>query len=191
MYIAVLFYLARFHYILDMVERKPILGHYQFSFYFKLEPAALACDRLNRSREESKQDPLYIWPREYTDNRGRDYIVEEPRVFWGKYKGMRPNQRTFYEIIRTGDPCRFYLDLEFSRVLNPNLDGETKMEIVRQYVKDIFLCKLGIVLEHYSVAQRREQNILSGMMFELDASNAVKFSRHLVVVLSSVVFFAT
>jgi len=31
--------------------------------------------------------------------------------------------RHFYEIIREGHPCHLYLDIEFKRSVNPELDG--------------------------------------------------------------------
>lgn len=150
-----------------------------------MKEAGHACDRLNSRRDELKQEPVYIWAREFTDNRGRDFVVQEPSIFWDKYKRMQSSQQTFYELIRTDEPCKFYLDLEFSKPLNPNVDGDTMMEHVRHHVKDIFLTKLGVILKSYSEPFIRQPYSLGGMILELDASNDVKFSRHLVVLLHS------
>lgn len=98
---------------------------------------------------------------------------------------MKSSDRTFYELIRTGQPCRFYLDLEFSKLLNPGVIGESHMVTVRQYIIDLFLNKLGITLEVYSLSYHDNGDLLGGTMIELDASNNVKFSRHLVVNLNS------
>ena len=98
---------------------------------------------------------------------------------------MKPSERTFYELIRAGEPCRFYLDLEFCKVLNPDVVGETHMVAVRQYIKELFLHKLGIVLEVYNLSYRDNGDPLGGCIIELDATNDVKFSRHLIVNLQS------
>ena len=65
-----------------MIGRKTLLERYQLRWYPTLKQAGVACDRRNTTRVESSQDPMYIWPREYTTDSKRDYIVEEPRVFW-------------------------------------------------------------------------------------------------------------
>ena len=75
---------------------------------------------------------------------------------------MKPSERTFYELIRAGEPCRFYLDLEFCKVLNPDVVGETHMVAVRQYIKELFLNKLGIVLELYRLSYRDTGDPLGG-----------------------------
>ena len=61
-----------------MHARKPILQRYQFRWYPTLKQAAKACDHLNSTRDDLKEDPLYLWRREYTLDRNRDFIVEEP-----------------------------------------------------------------------------------------------------------------
>ena len=98
---------------------------------------------------------------------------------------MKPSDRNFYELIRADQPCRFYLDLEFSKALNPDIIGESHMVTLRKYLKEIFLNKLGIVLEQWTLAYRDNGDIQRGTIIELDASNDVKFSRHLVVNLQS------
>ena len=128
---------------------------------------------------------MYVWPREY-DNRGRrDFIVENPRYFWEKYRSMKSTNRTFYELIRAGDPCRFYLDLEFCKLLNPDVIGESLMVTLRHYLKEMFLNKLGIILELYTLPWRDNDDPLRGTVIELDSSSNVKFSRHLVINLQS------
>jgi len=64
-----------------MLDSHAILDRYQFRWYPTLNQASKMCDTLNRGRDEHKQDLLYIWPREYTDDRKRYFIVEEPSKF--------------------------------------------------------------------------------------------------------------
>ena len=166
-------------------EGKPLLGRYRFRWHPYLNEARTACDRFNASLDRHNSHPMYIWPREYNNRRKRDFIVEMALSFWRKYKTMKPSDRTFYELIRAGQPCRFYLDLEFSKVLNPGVIGESHMVTLRQYIKEMFLNKLVIVLELYTLAYRNNGDLLRGTIIELDATDNVKFSRHLVVNLQS------
>ena len=64
---------------------------------------------------------------------------------------MHECEQTFYELIRTNDPCRFFLDLEYSKQINPDIDCVSMMNVVRKQLKEIFLLDLGIVLELYSL----------------------------------------
>ena len=168
-----------------MYERKPILSRYHFRWYHNLNEASAVCDRWNGKLDQDHSQAMYVWPREYNNRRKRDFIVEMLRSFWDKYRTMKYSDRTFYELIRAGQPCRFYLDLEFCRLLNPGVISESHMVTVRQYIKDLFLNKLGIILEVYSLSYKDNGDPLGGTMIELDASNDVKFSRHLVVNLQS------
>ena len=96
---------------------------------------------------------------------------------------MKHIERNFYELIRAGEPCRFYLDLEFSKPLNPDVIGESHMVTLRQNLQEIFLNKLGIFLEQ--LLYKDDGDILCGTIIEPDASHDKKFSRHLVVNLQS------
>ena len=168
-----------------MFERKPILSRYNFQWYPYLKDASTACDRLNANLEGDDTHVMYVWPREYDNTGKRDFIVEKARYFWDKYRSMKSNNRTFYEVIRAGYPCRFYMDLEFCKVLNPDVIGEYHMITLRHYIKEMFLKKLGVNLELYRLPWRQNDDPLRGTVIELDSSNDVKFSRHLVVNLQS------
>ena len=74
-----------------MNGRKTLLGRYQLRWYPTLKQAGVSCDRRNTIRVESSQDPMYIWPRKYTTDRKRYYVVEEPCLFWEKYIQMKPS----------------------------------------------------------------------------------------------------
>ena len=121
-----------------MNGRKTLLGCYLLRWYPTLKQAG-ACDLRNTTRVESTQDPIYIWQKECITDRKRDYIVEEPRLFWEKYIRMKPAERTFYELIRPNDPWKFYLDLEFSKTVNPDVHGKSMMQMVRKYLKELLL----------------------------------------------------
>ena len=102
---------------------------------------------------------------------------------------MTSKERTFYELIRTNKPCMFYLDLEYSKTLNPDINGDAMMSILRDEAKKLFLDKLGISLQSYTPIWNTDATSLQGKMIELDASNDNKFSRHFHIVLDSACLF--
>ena len=102
---------------------------------------------------------------------------------------MTPKERTFYELIRPNTPCMFYLDLEYSKTLNPDINGDAMMSILRVEAKKLFLDKLGIDLQSYTPIWSPDATSLQGRMIELDASNDNKFSRHFHIILDSLCLF--
>ena len=130
-----------------MYEQKPVLAQYQLKWHYLLKPAEKASLAINKHMGNKREDMVYIWPREYTLGSKRDFVVETRHKFWEKYKRMRPIEQIYYELIRTNDPCRFFMDLEFCKELNPDIDVEKTMNALRNEIKEIFLIKFGIVLE--------------------------------------------
>ena len=47
---------------------------------------------------------------------------------------MKHKDLTFYEIVRTGFPCRLNFDIEYDKLLNPTEDGEVSMTIFRNFL---------------------------------------------------------
>ena len=66
---------------LQMYEGKPVLSRYQLHWYPNLSSATQACDSRNRCLIDHAFEFLYVWPREISIDRKRDYVVETPRVF--------------------------------------------------------------------------------------------------------------
>ena len=116
-------------------------------WYSLLKAAEKASLAINKHMGNKSEDMVYIWPREYTVGSKRDFVVETRHKFREKYKRMRPIEQIYYELIRTNDPCRFFMDLEFCKELNPDTDVEKTMNALRKEIKEIFLIKFGIVLE--------------------------------------------
>ena len=60
----------------------------------------------------SAEDEQCVWAFEGLDmNGGRAYLVKKRDDFWDMYGRLRPEERTFYEIIRARHPCCMYFDL--------------------------------------------------------------------------------
>ena len=51
---------------------------------------------------------------------------------------MKKVNQTFYELMRTGFPCRFLLDVEFSKILNATALGDLIMRVPRNHVIEMF-----------------------------------------------------
>ena len=97
---------------------------------------------------------------------------------------MKKIDQTFYELIRTGFPCRFFLDVEFSKILNATAMGDLMMRVLRNHVIEMFKKHFGKTLTLYAGEiddEKEEKN--DGVIVELDETNSKKFSRHVVVVL--------
>ena len=63
------------------------------------------------------------------------------------------------------------------------------MQMVRKHPKELFLRRLGIDLQEYTSLWTANPEGLGGIMLEMDATNSVKFSRHVIVVLDSKCLF--
>ena len=93
-----------------MYEQKPVLAEYQLKQYYLLKPAEKANLAINKQVGKRSEDMVYIWPREYTVGSKRDFVVDTKHKLWEKYKRMKSNEQTYYELIRTNNPCRFFMD---------------------------------------------------------------------------------
>ena len=63
------------------------------------------------------------------------------------------------------------------------------MESLHHQFKALFLRKLGFTLQPYTISWKSAPEGLSRMMMELDATNDVKFNRHIIVALDSECLF--
>ena len=98
---------------------------------------------------------------------------------------MQKKDRTFYEIIRTGQPWRLYFDLEYDKIINQNVNQLKIMDAFREKLINQILNVLGIDLA--ACFQGRKK---CDYFIELDSSNYKKFSRHVVAQIPGESFFA-
>ena len=87
--------------------------------------------------------------------------------YWRKADSRR---RHYYELIREGTPCRLYLDLEYGRGANPDIedgDGDLMVEELIAELREALRSIHGLAVPREAVA-------------DLDSSTQTKFSRHLV-----------
>jgi DNA-directed primase/polymerase protein len=98
----------------------------------------------------------------------RKYIVASYRAFWKVYKRLPDSARFYYEVIREQDPCYLYFDIEYSRSINPTVDGARVMSILFD--------ELSKAIMHHFQLELKSSDIV-----DLDASSSAKFSRHWIV----------
>ena len=140
-----------------------------------------------RARESSSSlPPLWsmeprIFSMEVSSTGKRRYIVGQLGRFMDWYwRKIDPNQRHCYELIREGTPCRLYLDLEFARAANPEINGDIAEQLVMELVEEL---RQGLLRE-YGIQVDRTAFI------DLDSSTDKKFSRHLISHLPDHALFA-
>lgn len=110
----------------------------------------------------------------------RKFVVATYASFWARYAALPPLQRHFYEVIPEGAPCHLYFDVEHKRARNPALAGQDDAVVAALLgvVAAALLAEFGLRVD-------------AGDVVDLDASNAAKFSRHLVVHLPGHTAFAS
>jgi len=111
---------------------------------------------------------LHVFSVELESNGKRKFLVSSFIEFWRRYKDIPKPFRHYYEIIRQNRPCNLYLDLEFNREENSDLDGEKAVEVTLRVLSDVFKSKLDVEFS-------------AKWVVELDSSSDKKFSRHVIV----------
>lgn len=125
-----------------------------------------------------KQDEAMKFSREHPNvhvfsyqdhfNGQRRFLVSSYNVFWQRYKNMDSKFRHHYEVIQEGLPCHLYFDLEFEKAENGDKNGDQMVDLLISVVFEA-------LHEKYCI-----QGDLDWIV-ELDSSNNVKFSRHLLI----------
>ena len=113
-------------------------------------------------------DNLRVWAAEVNRDGGRKYYAANIDEFWRRYRVLKPSFRHFYELIRSGEPCLLYLDLEYDRASNPTCDGERMVATVVALLSEALDAA-------YGAAPRADDVV------DLDSSTERKFSRHVLL----------
>ena len=88
-----------------------------------------AFDYLDSYPTQAQRLQLRVFAQETHEDGRRAYLVTTPAKLWHVCRCTSPGARHWYEIIREGQPCHAYFDLEFNRGggLNEGVDGEALM----------------------------------------------------------------
>ena len=131
----------------------------------------------------------------------RQFVCADAATFLCKLLLTRPECRHAYELIEEDAPCRLYFDLEFSRALNPDTDGDALTRAWMALVeREVEAFPFEGAAEAAGGAEGAESGGGGGAppppplkveaYSELDSSTASKFSRHVIVHLSGGALFA-
>lgn len=112
-------------------------------------------------------------------------MVENRHEFYDYYVTLEREIKSFYEVLLSGRHCRLFFDLEYDKVLNSSIQGETLMTKFRK----VLIAHLKQFLaERCPGVVQTSRNYGSITIIELDSSNVEKFSRHLIITLDSFAF---
>jgi len=149
--------------------------------FYKQGAAFRRADDLAESRGGGRAaSPVRLWAEEYAgrSDGSRRYLVATVTAFWDHYRRLPKERRLHYELIREGDPCHVYLDLEYGRegAEGDARDGPGMVETAVGYVRLAFEARFPDV------------PWAGGARVVLDSSTASKFSRHVVIQWGGVAF---
>ncbi|KAI6653757.1 DNA-directed primase/polymerase protein [Oopsacas minuta] len=108
----------------------------------------------------------------------RHFVVSSYHTFVHRYLNYILEEKInphFYEVIVEGTACRLYFDIEFPKLLNPNINGVELLEIFIQFVCYCLHSIFGISCDRHNV-------------MDLDSTSGRKFSRHLIFHLPNTAF---
>jgi len=112
----------------------------------------------------------HIFSEEITNTGQREFIVSTYKGFFEKY--IKQIDKHYYELIREGDLCNLYFDIEFEKEFNDKLaNSEEDQEKLIKLIIDIVSKE---ILLKYNIKTSVEDVV------DLDSSNKKKFSRHLI-----------
>jgi DNA-directed primase/polymerase protein len=125
------------------------------------------------ARKENKRVFSYEIPCSENYKGARSFIVCDWVVLFNLIEGKPIQDRCYYEIIDQDTECRLYADIEFSKLENPQIDGDRLTLELIEFI-NLHLKKMSSV------------NITDVLV--LDSSTASKFSVHLIWNLKNHVF---
>lgn len=99
------------------------------------------------------------------------YMLLDDEIF-------RPEHRHFYEIIREGNPCKLYFDLEYSVEFNPRQDGDRGLKTFLTVLNAAVVDTFGFSYVH---VPRLMMNSIVNCVVDLISDNPKKFSHHIII----------
>ena len=142
-------------------------------FFLQREAVAFADAQADAQAgaQAGAQGAACVFARELDRTGKRKFFVTTYDECWRRLLGTPPGGRHFYEVVREHWPCYLYFDIEYSRELNPDTDGDAAMAAFIDFLPR----GLRQLYPAHGFPVRREDVI------DLDSSTDAKFSRHLIV----------
>eukprot|EP01084_Bolivina_argentea_P100339 180182_1 len=141
-----------------------------FVTFSKQQPAIDLYNQLKPNNNDIK-----IFSKEINSHGTRSYSVVDCRHFYRKYKQMSTKDLCWYEVILLSETAKLYLDVEFDKTVNKNINGNTLLNILCAYIRKYIYKTLSI--------QICKKNII-----DLDSTTASKYSRHLIIIFPDNIF---
>ncbi|KFH08567.1 herpesviridae ul52/ul70 dna primase [Toxoplasma gondii VAND] len=135
---------------------------------FRKQDAALA---VLHGLPQNLRNLFGLFAQEIAEKGVRRYLVASYRDFVGGYLKMVRSQtqnRHLYEVLMEGQPCWLYFDVEFSKALNPEINGEDAVALLKTLL-------VKFLRERFAFPLRNSDIV------DLDSSTQDKLSRHLIV----------
>ncbi|KAF0990001.1 hypothetical protein HZS_3751 [Henneguya salminicola] len=120
--------------------------------------------------ESKNNTDLRIFSQEIIKNKNSVfcYIVTNIDSFWYEYSASSENSRHLYEVIVENRPCKLYLDLEFYKKYNQNIDGiQLTIHMINYIIK--------ILKSHFNITVEFKDFLW------LDSSSDQKYSAHIIM----------
>ena len=143
---------------------------------FHRQAEAICCLDALVSSGRYKLHQLGLFSKEFTTTGCRSFLVDtyagfalasSPKSWTQKSRCLGP-QRHLYEVLLENKPCWLYFDLEFSRVENPDLEPEAVASAFVELLNQFCDINFGHAID-------------SATLYDLDSTNAEKFSKHIVI----------
>ena len=130
--------------------------------------------------KEEKVDPRsFTYFCRENDSIREYFAVRALNHFWDYYRN-RPKKH-YYELMRENTHCHLYFDVEFSKVSNPDVDGESLVDLLLKFVVEELRSTPEVDMSYFQLKEH---------VVELDSTSESKFSRHLIIQLPGDQVFA-
>lgn len=134
----------------------------RYSYFPVLEEASYVL-----LKEQDKNLKIFSKEINNANKRGAKWFrINSTELFWNSYR-KRNNEKMWYEVIRKGQPCRLYFNLEYEKNFNPTVNCQ---KLTEDFVK--YIC--GEIKENFKLDCSIDNVV------QLDSSKGEKFSRHLI-----------
>ena len=125
---------------------------------------------------------------EYLSVGSRRFIVILYEEFLSFYSKLRPNDRSFYEVLSTDLFCKLYIDIEIDKIFNPLKDWFSGFIVFMNQLNMYISMKCGVNCYLFGKLFKAEDTP-HGEYIIMDASNDKKFSRHIILHLYNTILF--
>ena len=126
--------------------------------------------------------PIFCYDKIGKEVGPKKYVVASYISFYNKFVMMPDSERVYYEVLVENVPCYFYMDLEFSLLLNKEMNREKAKELNNELSKEIEN------LAKESNYIKEDNNNLQIKTIVLDSCTEKKISFHIITKIGNTAF---